>query len=577
MGIKHTYVDPVPDTGNPGGRVDSDDWNDDHTIDGDVDFGGFDILNVGNMGISNVVEDTSPTLGGSLDGGGFDITNVDDATFDTLTVTDDAYAVGWNGSALVPTKNAVYDKIELILGTTLPGAYQPLDGDLTSWAGVTRAAGFDTFAATPSSANLGSLVTDDLFLLSDIELGAIAGLTSAADKLPYFTGSGTAALADLSSAMRTFMTTPSSANFASLVSDDAFSLADAELGAIAGLTSAADKGIYFSGAGTAAVYDLTAYGRTLGGLADETALEALLDTLPNLTSIQGFTVTFADAGFDVLSGWDDSAGAHKNFALADLTNEGAPAAGDYVIVYGAEGDVRKVNWNLLPGVGGGISNVVEDTSPTLGGDLDLGSFNLLVTDGDGIKSVEAGNPELLLFTSVASAVNEITITNAVTTEPPLIEPTGSDTDISLALRAKGDGSKIFVLPTVSAGKAEMAFGDDTVNLNFFADPAGFELNIEAVGGQLNIQGFEVPVSIGTVGNEDISFFTDESTRWIIDDSEGGSLVAAGSQYISLNEMSAPAAGAADTLRLFARDNGAGKTQLCAIANGGVAEVIWTQA
>jgi hypothetical protein len=40
-------------------------------------------------------------------------------------------------------------------------AFQPLDSDLTSWASVTRASGFDTFAATPSSANLDSLVTDD--------------------------------------------------------------------------------------------------------------------------------------------------------------------------------------------------------------------------------------------------------------------------------------------------------------------------------------------------------------------------------------------------------------------------------
>lgn len=38
---------------------------------------------------------------------------------------------------------------------------QPLDSDLTSWAGVTRAAGFDTFAGTPSSANLRSLLTDE--------------------------------------------------------------------------------------------------------------------------------------------------------------------------------------------------------------------------------------------------------------------------------------------------------------------------------------------------------------------------------------------------------------------------------
>jgi len=46
-------------------------------------------------------------------------------TFDTttntlateiVTVTDDAYAAGWNGSTAVPTKNAIYDKIEALAG-----------------------------------------------------------------------------------------------------------------------------------------------------------------------------------------------------------------------------------------------------------------------------------------------------------------------------------------------------------------------------------------------------------------------------------------------------------------------------
>lgn len=40
-------------------------------------------------------------------------------------------------------------------------AYQPIDADLTSWAALTRGTGFDTFAATPTLANLSALVSDD--------------------------------------------------------------------------------------------------------------------------------------------------------------------------------------------------------------------------------------------------------------------------------------------------------------------------------------------------------------------------------------------------------------------------------
>lgn len=50
----------------------------------------------------------------------------------------------------------------------------------------------------------------------------------------------------------------------------------------------------------------------------EADIEAAIDTLANLTSIQGRTVTLADAGADAIFGWDDSANAYENLTAAEV-------------------------------------------------------------------------------------------------------------------------------------------------------------------------------------------------------------------------------------------------------------------
>ena len=111
------------------------------------------------------------------------------------------------------------------------------------------------------------------FQASDAELTAIAGLTSAADKGIQFTGSGTAGTYDLTAFAKTILDDADAGAVRTTIGAQA---SDADLTAIAGLTSAADKGIQFTGSGTAGVYDLTAFAKTILDDADAAAVRTTI-------------------------------------------------------------------------------------------------------------------------------------------------------------------------------------------------------------------------------------------------------------------------------------------------------------
>lgn len=81
-------------------------------------------------------------------------------------------------------------------------------------------------------------------------------------------------------------------------------------------------------------------------------------------------------------------------------------------------------------------------TPAGAGRLELGNSSTAVIKlmGTSITSItDSGNQELLKFSQVPSAVNEITINNATTGNGPQISCTGGDTNVSLYLTPKGSG------------------------------------------------------------------------------------------------------------------------------------------
>lgn len=106
--------------------------------------------------------------------------------------------------------------------------------------------------------------------------------------------------------------------------------------------------------------------------------------------------------------------------------------------------------------GGGISNVVEDTSPQLGGMLDVNGNAL----GDGTL-------ELLTFTETASAVNHVDVKNATTGNKPGISAAGDDTNITLQLTGKGTGAvrsdSVLEVTSGSVAAPSVTFAGDTDN------------------------------------------------------------------------------------------------------------------
>jgi hypothetical protein len=84
-----------------------------------------------------------------------------------------------------------------------------------------------------------------------------------------------------------------------------------------------------------------------------------------------------------------------------------------------------------------FTEVSSDYSPQLSGILDTNGNDIIIDNGGAIE--DDSNNEYVKFVKTATAVNEVSVTNAAASGAPEISATGDDTDIDLKITPKGSG------------------------------------------------------------------------------------------------------------------------------------------
>jgi len=152
-------------------------------------------------------------------------------------------------------------------------------------------------------------------------------------------------------------------------------------------------------------------------------------------------------------------------------------------------------------------DVVDDTSPQLGGDLDTNSFNIAFDDAHGIND-ENGN-EQIIFQTTSSAVNQLDITNAATGSAPSIQATGGDSNINLKVGPKGTGL-IEVLGADNPGSIQLNCESNSHGIKLTSPPhsSGQSYELKFPTGNVTADRFLKVASVsgsGTTGVGQLSF------------------------------------------------------------------------
>ncbi len=169
------------------------------------------------------------------------------------------------------------------------------------------------------------------------------------------------------------------------------------------------------------------------GSTGATLAHRVLEFTGSLTASRNVTIPLDVQNFYFLK---NATSGSQNVVFKYVTGTGTSATvanGKTVIAYAKADDGTNPNISTISLA----SDLVDDTTPQLGGNLDTNSFNIAFDDAHGIND-ENGN-EQIIFQTTSSAVNQFDVTNAATGNAPSISATGGDSNIDIALIPKGTG------------------------------------------------------------------------------------------------------------------------------------------
>lgn len=207
--------------------------------------------------------------------------DITSGTFDNARIAQSN--VTQHQAALSITESQISDFGTYLTAAAIGVSVQAYDVDLTTWAGITPSANGASLVSAANYAAMRGLLDleagTDFYSISaanaafqplDSDLTTWAGLTPSANAQSLVTAADYAA-------MRALLDLEAGTDFLSPAAiAAAYQPLDAELTAIAGLVSAADRGIYYTGSGTASLFTLTSAARTV---LDDTTVAAMATTL----------------------------------------------------------------------------------------------------------------------------------------------------------------------------------------------------------------------------------------------------------------------------------------------------------